>query len=1066
MLSDKDIIELWNKQDIIFRLNSQNRQFNGENYQLRHIDGPPFVSGNPHLGHCAIGYLKSCILNFNMSILGKQSKWRLGWDTHGVPIESVIVKEINSNKLDNKNINDITLEEFNEMCKKMIIKCSNSWKPIYDKLGRWGDFKNAYKTMDKKYMESVWWCFKQIYEKNLVNFGAKIVPYSYGCETPYSNFEANENYKTVNCKSVYIKFKLIENLLTNINNRNITNTYIIAWTTTPWTLPMNMALCVNKSLLYDIWINNETNEIYIVGDNTINNTGLNKEQFTFYKKVNGKKLINKKYYPLYNSFIDDENSNKFYKIVGDDYVKKCDKSGTDIVHLAPAFGEDDYRVCIRENMVNSNNIINYTLINKSCKYLDIDNVEEFMKNRLVFDVNDNIIKDLKNNKNVLLKQQNISHNYPYCYRTDTPLIYVAMNNIYIKTTEIKDRMIELNKSINWYPKNIGEGRFNNWLENVQDWCVSRTRNFGNPIPLWVNEDDAQDIICIGSIEELCNLSGLKQKNIQDLHPEYINKIVLNINNKIYKRVPFIFDCWFESGCVPYAQLHYPFENNNIFDNEQYLTDYISEGLDQTRGWFYTLLVLSTIISNKAPSKNILCVGLILDDKGNKFSKKNKNYVDSAKLIDKYGSDVLRLYLLGSQLMSGDSLKFNAQVLEKQIYPKINQLMNAVKFFKEHELGRNDKVDVNIDNCNKTVDILDIWIISKINNLYDTIKKLMINYDVRQCVKLILDFIDELTNWYIKLNRDRIKGNNGRDDRIISLSVLYYVLIKYIKISSSFMPFTCEKIFNEIRGKYFPSKSIFLLRHKLDININDDNISNKIKEMQLIIKLIREIRQRNNISLKRPLKECKIYIKNSIDDNIKYYINNGVNCDKIIYSNEKMKYDIVPVMSVLGKKHRGNIKNVLQEFKKLTYDDVLNNDLGMFEPEDFNIVIKVNSDISQDNIKLLADTDNGILCSVDIDYDENIHDKFILNKLIVFIQRMRRDSKLTQRNIMNLYVNEENNYYINLLKNNKEIKQRIIIRDVIDNIKVSEDKIYFHRTFTYTTYNNDKTKNLQIALLHR
>ena len=1010
------------------------------------MDGPPFVTGNLHWGHLTIGSLKSSILNY-WRMKGYKCSNKIGYDCHGVPIEAIVNKDLNIKTLE--DLQSIGIEKFNQTCKDTIKKFEGEWKPIYEKLGRWADFSNPYKTMDCKFMESCWWAFNKLYNKNLVYRKYKVAFYSYPLQSPLSNFEVQQNYKTKNTKSVYIKFPLDE----KINDQQV---YIVAWTTTPWTLVANCALCVNAELEYN-YIMNDTG-IYIVSKD---NCSLNGE---IIRTVKGAELVGKTYHPYYRYT---EKYISGYKIIADNYVQPAENIGTSVVHLAPAFGEDDNRVCLEQNIITNDNLKYVCPIDENCKYTSIITNHN---NKLIFDAEPDIIQELKES-GYLLKTQMYSHEYPYCYRTDTPLVSRTVDAVYVRVSEIKERMIELNKTITWHPSNIGSGRFHNWLENARDWCVSRSRYFGTPIPMWINEDG--DIKVIESIAELKELANI-QEEITDLHPEFINKITFKINDKIYKRIPDVFDCWYESGCVPIGQIHYPFENSDYFDDKEYLSDFIAEGLDQTRGWFYTLLVLSTALFNKAPFKRVNVVGLVLDENGEKFSKKKKNYVDAELAINEYGADVLRLYVLGSQLTNAEPLKFRTQeVIElKQL---IIQYINCVKFYGEHTINLEKKCNKipDINAFKSTTNFMDCWIIETINSIGFNTNKHMNDFDIAKTVRNLIDFIETLTNYYIKFNRDRMKGKYGAEEWMTSLGVLYYVLKNYNILLAPFAPFLSDYIWSHISKISNISDSI----HQL--NIPDYDKTNKyIPTFNLMIRIAKLIRSarcktKTHTSLKTPIYSCDIFMNDTTElDKLATSIDSvqtELNCMNFSYGkfSSQVEYYIEVLPKEIGKRFKKDAQKVYELVKSFTQDDIseiiktgvinfeLNNTHHQMTSSDF-IVRCVPKDEK-------AIIDGELMIKLDFTYSQEIINKHNVNNLITCIQQKRKELGLRPWNKINIIIYEDNkkivSEYITYIRTRLET-------DIIDKTELSEvkDDSYSGEIYIYENTDDDIVVRYGIKLL--
>ena len=1010
---EKNVLEYWKNNNIYQQLKDNNT-----NDEFEFMDGPPFVSGNLHLGHLAVGSLKDTILRYQ-HMHGKKCLNRLGYDCHGLPIESVVMKELNL--ATNADILNLGIDKFNQVCKNKIIEFSGSWEPIYDTMGRWADFTNVYKTMDPQFMESVWWVFKCLYDQDLIYKSFRVMPYSYGCETPLSNFEAGLNYREIDTKTIYVCFTLKNNI--NIN--------FVAWTTTPWTLPSNVALCVNPNMNYVICTDIHEKQ-YIIAEDAVQNLKLEFINTTFYKK--GIDMVGLEYIPLYDYLnkIPNLNTKNFYKIIADDYVSSSENIGTGIVHQSPSFGDDDCRVCVQ------NNIIELIDLDKVCPIDSIGcytSIVSDYQGISVFDANELIIKELKLREKIV-RMQMYRHQYPYCYRTDTPLIYRAISSFFVAVTKIKDKMIDLNDKINWSRKEIGSKRFKNWLEQAKDWGISRNRHFGTPIPVWMTEDGTESVV-IGSIKELEEYANLSEP-ITDLHKEYIDKITITSKStgKILKRVNDILDCWFESGSVPFGQIHYPFENSHYFDNKEYLSEFIAEGLDQTRGWFYTLLVIATATLNKPPFKNVICTGLILDKNGVKFSKKYGNFVDPHLLINKYGADVMRLYLLKSPLVIAEPLLFNESDVG-DLFQKIIPYVNGVKFFLEHYINsqkEDNHIDVNyiINPEHDDLNIMDMWILENVSNLRIYIEKNINQYQVDSSIREIITFIDDLTNWYIKFNRDRLKGLVGKQEWKKSLSTLFTVLYDYIVITSPFTPFFSEHLYQYlscIMQKELKQISVHCLPY---INISRNyNTCEPFVRLQKVAKLIRSIRYSSttHLSVKTPIKKCTVYhYDQSYIDDIKVLIDliqDEVNCTEFefnLISEEMIIYQSKPNFKTIGQKYRKyapKIKDGLMNFSQ--------NDLKMFyknEIDTLDVIVELDGEIkifniNKDEVEVIVSinthtTDNikvieneSLLLCVDLTYDNDVIEQYKIRCLASFIQNIRKKIGLRPWNKITVKYNTQN-----------------------------------------------------------
>lgn len=995
-------------------INQKNYEININGPKFELYDGPPFPnSGIAHFGHLAISTFKSCIQRFKI-MTDHNVMNTIGFDCHGLPIEMAVNKLLGINF--NHEIHELGLDKYNKKCKDTINDNIKSWHNIFECFGRPINPQDQYTTMDPKYMESIWWVFKELNKKGYVYNGHKIMPYSWKCTTCLSNFEAGQNYKDVIDPTVYVVFPLITD----------PNTKFIVWTTTPWTLPSNVALCVNANMDYLKISINGYNGYYIILESCVNdlidnlfpkskkkNNSQNSDKYQIIDKISGKDLVGLKYMSIFDYFQNNEN---LYQVIADNYVR--DGSGTGIVHIAPGFGEDDFRVSIANDIVTMDDIEQYCPIDENGCFTDT--IHDYIGQN-VFDANKAIITDIKHRGRMILRKD-YKHSYPFCWRTDTRLIYKLMPSIFVKVTEIKDDLIKNNNKMTWTPRNIKK-RFDNWLKDARDWCVSRSRFFGTPIPIWIS-DNCEEMVCIGSIEELIELAGLdKNTKITDLHPEFINNITIpsqNGNGDLH-RIPDVFDCWFESGCMPYAQMHYPFENSGHFDDKEYLCDVICEGLDQTRGWFYTLLVLSTALFDKPPAKNIICTGLVLDEKGQKFSKKLGNYKNPHELFDTYGVDVLRLYLLGSPVGHGDSFRFKEKDLDN-IKRKVHQFSNAVNYligeliFFEKNGGIFDK-----DIYTTSDNITDKWILSRISSLTIDIMANMDDYKFHHIPNQLLSFIEDLVNWYIKFNKERTKGKNvTQHEQCIALSVLNKVSIDFIKLMAPFAPFITEYNYHILMqfNNNIP-ESVHLNRLDVDDSMIDMSIEDKMRNLQKISIMVRALRSRNNniTSVKIPIKSVTLFESNDFINNIREienYFKNENNIINVIYKpyDNNIRYIATPDNKNIGMKFKKlsstvkkSLKNIdqslLVRFKEDNCQELV---LAITDPngnkqdiilskDDFVINIELdNMGLDNYNNSTMIQRDNSII-AIDDTYDYEVKNIHISRLFSSTIQQMRKSTSL-------------------------------------------------------------------------
>lgn len=750
---------------------------------------------------------------------------RFGWDCHGLPVENEIekAKELSGASA----IESFGIAAFNEECRSIVLRYTSEWKKTVDRMGRWVDFSQTYKTMDPSFMETVWWVFKQLFEKELVYEGFKVMPFSMKLGTPLSNFEANLNYRDVDDPSVTLAFEKI----------NESNTYFLAWTTTPWTLPSNLALMVGAKHTYAKVKDPKSGKQYILAEARIPATF--KEGCEILEKFPGQELKDQRYKPLFPFFADRAKDGAF-RIILEDMVSIED--GTGIVHSAPAFGETDFFACKREN------------IELVCP---VDSNGRFTQEvppfagMLVKDADKEIMRDLKA-KGSLFYQGTIHHRYPFCWRSDTPLIYKAVRTWFVAVEQIKSDLLASNDQINWMPEHIKEGRFGKWLENARDWAISRNRYWGTPIPIW--RSDEGDLHVIGSIQELEDLTKTK---VTDLHRHHIDHLTFVKMGRTYRRVPEVFDCWFESGSMPYAQNHYPFENKQNFEHS-FPADFIAEGLDQTRGWFYTLTVLSTALFKKPAFKNVIVNGIILAEDGNKMSKRLKNYPDPEIVIDKLGADAIRLYMLNSPAVKADDLRFSEKGVEHVLRQVLIPMWNSFVFLSTY--AKIYKWEPHIIN-GKPIALIDQWLLSITQKLIQDVESAMESYDLSRAVEPFVQFIDQLTNWYIRRCRGRFWADADTQDRREAFATLYTVILELTKIVAPFLPFLSEAIYQELKTSQMEDSVHLTQFPDYNSRLRDEELEKEVEAAQNAVGLGHSLRKEYKLKVRQPLLKAHLISSN-------------------------------------------------------------------------------------------------------------------------------------------------------------------------------------------------------------
>lgn len=816
---EKEIVDFWIKDKTFEKSLEKTKE--GKPYIF--YDGPPFATGLPHYGHLLASILKDVFPRF-FTMQGRYVKRNWGWDCHGLPVENIAEKELGINSKD--EIEKMGVGKFNNFCRSKVMTYAGEWEKIIDRIGRWVDFENGYKTMDTNYVESVWWAFKQLYEKGYLYEGEKILMYCPRCSTPLAKSEIamDNSYKNVKDITVTVKFKLL----------NEENTYAIAWTTTPWTLPSNLALTVNPELDYAFVKDVSDGNTYVMAKDLISNFYKSEKEYEITKVVKGKELEHKKYEPLFPYFKDTQNA---FQIILADFVTAED--GTGIVHTAPAFGEDDNVVCRKYK------IPMVQPVNETGHFTD--EVTDY-KGKYVHDTNEEIVIDLKKSGKAIMSRK-MEHEYPFCYRCDTKLIYRALPAWFVDIQKIKNKLQELNMDINWIPEFLKEGRMKHNISTAPDWNITRNRYWATAIPIWKSESGK--IKVLGSIEELKQFAINLPKNKEvDLHKDFLDEVQLKIDGELYTRIPEVLDCWFESGSMTFAQFHYPFENKDFFE-KNFPADFVVEYIGQIRAWFYYMITLSAILFEKIPFQNVLTTGTILAEDGQKMSKSKKNYPDPMEVVEKYGADALRFYLLASPVMNADNFNFSEKGME-EVYKKIMVIFyNVGKFYSEYQKDGDEKFEES-DN------LMDKWILSLTETLSNEVKENLEEYNTVKACSSIKKYLDDLSTWYVRNSRDRF---NEGDEK--ARKTLRYVLEKLTRILAPIIPFASEKIYQDINGK---DKSVHLESWpESDGFWNDSSFLQKMHLIRLQVSEALRLRDQNKVPLKWPLALAEISDNNYSED---------------------------------------------------------------------------------------------------------------------------------------------------------------------------------------------------------
>ncbi len=964
---EEEILNFWLSNGI-FQKSLDNRKGSPE-YVF--YDGPPFATGLPHYGHLLAGTIKDVVPRYQ-TMTGKYVHRTFGWDCHGLPVENEMEKELALKS--KKDIENYGIDNFNEACRSIVLRYTNEWEKVVNRMGRWVDFRNGYRTMDINYMESIWWVFKSLWDKGLIYEGYKILPYCPRCATPLSNFEANQGYMEVTDPAITIRFKAL----------GCENTYFLAWTTTPWTLPSNLALTVGPDIDY-VELAEENGEHYIMAKARAK--AYYNELPAIVWEGKGKDLVGREYEPLFDYF-QDNRANGAFRIIEADFVSTED--GTGIVHTAPGFGEDDAAACKKYG------ITEVCPIDDQCCFTS--EVPDY-QGRYVKEVDKDIIQRLKN-EGKLVHRATIKHNYPHCWRDDVPLIYRAVSTWFVDIDKVKAKMINANKQINWMPDHIKEGRFGKWLENARDWAISRNRYWGTPLPIWRNEEG--EVICVGSVEELSRLTGEK---ITDLHKHYVDKLTIPspTGKSPLKRIPEVLDCWFESGSMPYAQQHYPFENKEHFERN-FPANFIAEGLDQTRGWFYTLVVLAAALFDKPPYQNVVVNGLVLAEDGQKMSKRKKNYPDPMYVVNTYGADALRLFMLSSQVVRAEDLKFSEAGVKEVLRGIMIPLWNAYSFFVTYAnvdnfTPKGDKMPTQVNN------VLDKWILSSLSQMVEEIRTELDRYNLQKAANRFAKFIDDLTNWYIRRSRRRFWKSQNDNDKFEAYETLYYCLVTFAKTAAPFIPFVTESIYQNLKTDSMP-ESVHLCDYPTPDDCRDVYLEKQMELTMQAVSLGRFLRTQNNLKVRQPLSRAILVAPNSEATEMlrdtAWIVAEELNVKNVEFCENET--DLVSRSAkanfkTLGKKLGKNMKEgaaIIVNFNDANIADVLSGKgVELTFADGSSCVITEEDLIIQREQKpgMTVATENGITIALDTTLNDELLAEGFAREFVSKLQNLRKESQL-------------------------------------------------------------------------
>ncbi|KAL0890842.1 hypothetical protein Bca101_014825 [Brassica carinata] len=975
-------------------------------------DGPPFATGLPHYGHILAGTIKDIVTRYQ-TMTGHHVTRRFGWDCHGIPVEKLVDEKLGV-KLKSQVL-QIGIDKYNEEARSFVSLYVEEWEKVITRSGRWIDFENDYKTMDLSFMESVWWVLAQLFDKKLIYRGFKVMPYSTGLKTQLSNSEFKDSYKVVSDPDAMVTFPVIG---------DEDNAAFVAWTTTPWTLPCNLALCVNPEFVYLKVRNKHSGKVYVVAESRLSalpsdnpkkakggakpDSGAAADSYEVLEKFEGASLVGRKYEPLFDYFSDF--SSEAFRVVADDYV--TDDSGTGIVHCAPAFGEDDYRVCLENNIVEAGEGLVVAVDEDG---LFTERITHFF-GRYVKDADKDIIEAVKA-KGRLVKSGRFTHEYPFCPRSDTPIIYRALPSWYASyglklrfmrvDEQLKEQMLQNTEQTHWVPNHVKDKRFRNWLQDARDWCISRSRFWGTPLPIWIS-DDGEEVVVMDSVEKLEKLSGVK---VFDLHRDHIDQITIPSSRGpefgVLRRVEDVFDCWFESGSMPYAYIHYPFENKELFE-KNFPGDFVAEGIDQTRGWFYSLMVLSTALFGKPAFRNLICNGLVLAEDGKKMSKSLVNYPPPMEVLDEYGADAVRLYLINSPIVRAESLRFRKEGVLG---------VNAKRLEIE---GSGPFVPTDVATL-RSSNVLDQWIHSATQSLVCFVRQEMDGYRLYTVVPYLLKFLDNLTNIYVRFNRKRLKGRTGEDDCHIALSTLYNVLLTSCKVMTPFTPFFTETLYQNLRKACEGSEESihYCSFPEAEETRVERRIEQSVARMMTVIDLARNIRERHKLPLKTPLKEITVVHPDAefLDDitgKLREYVLEELNVRSLVPCTDALKYASLkaePDFSVLGKRLGKSMGLVAKEVREMSQQDILRfEEAGKvtiaghtLELTDIKIVRVFKRPEGLKDKEIDANGDGDVLVLLDLRPDDSLYEAGVAREIVNRVQKLRKKSGLEPTDFVDVYI---------------------------------------------------------------
>lgn len=1009
--TERTVMEMWERENTFQKsidMRSLDKKYN-------FYDGPPFATGLPHFGHFVPGSIKDAFPRY-FTMKGYRVERRFGWDCHGLPVEMLVQKELGLNG--RAEIEEFGIAKFNAACRESVERYTTEWRAYMKRLGRWVDMENEYRTMDRDFMESVWAVIKKLFEKGLVYEGRQVMSYSAALGSTLSNFEASMDYRDVQDPSVTLKAKL---------KGTFANKSLLVWTTTPWTLPANVAIAVDIKGSYAEVKEISSGETYVLLRSRVGAHWKDETGVEIVREFPGSELVGLDYEPFFDSHIK-EVGPKGFKIYGTDYV--LHDTGTGAVHTAPAFGEDDFKCSQQYGLP----IVDH--LDTNGRFLP-GNLPEVVG--MDFKAGDKVlVADLKK-RGFIFKYDTFVHSYPMCYRSGTPLMYRASPSWFVKIESIKDDLQASNAAINWVPEHIKSGRFGRWLENARDWNIGRARYWGNPIPIWKNTETGE-LLCIGSVAELEKHAGRK---IPDLHMEFIDDIEIpsaSGKGKL-KRVPFVLDCWFESGAMPYAQLHYPFENKENFD-KLFPADFICEGLDQTRGWFYTLTALSTALFKKPAFKNVVVNGLILASDGRKMSKSLKNYPDPMATLDEFGADAMRLFLLSSPATVGEEVRFSTDGLKECTRRVLLPLWNAYSFFATYaSVDEFDPEKEFVESKNE----LDLWAKLRVNELVREVDEAMGNYHIAKAVPAIMNFFDDLNNWYIRRSRRRFWESSKE-----AYSTLHAVLVQAVQVLAPFAPFAAEYFYEKLaltkKLKDEQSVHLTLLPSFRKLTDAENELLTRVQLARRVVELGRNIRVTHKIKNRQPLSKITVGVlsknQGAMISNMATVICEELNVKALAITfnpGELAQIIVKPNLKILGRALGEKIKDLQKALASISQADAekaLRHEtvqLGEFTLTPEHLLVELKPSGNQ-----LVATDADVVAGLDPTITEELKFEGLARELVSLIQKARKAADFDVENRIEVKI-ETDTKLAAAVNANKSYIEDETLSTVVDNVTDFEFK---------------------------